>query len=590
MAVEKKMTNANINTDVATTFTVNEIREAFWAWIADGHAKNYSPEVIVACMERTSEYAVRKKIVSDTLWEITNYRVFSEVYNKILANKLFRITEKKTYATFIKVGRLYLQFLKEKAYLKTMVQTQIDSSMGIPKAGVPSIKDILTTHFQNGFRIDSPIELNRFRRFTLEDYGGELVISDEALRDEILMVGTIFDGKVYVVSEKTRENLKKIVFTAFGCGSGLIFYTTFYDKHENWLFNKGIVSADMLKGILKTLCPDFVFARSYFTKEGNITLESELVNCFEHSILLNYEQLAEMLPYIPLDKIKWTLSQNGDFIWNTVETYTHISRFDITEEEKQIIRTFATKQYNQNGYLSLADIPLDNIAEQNFELSVTALHNMIFRICLDVKYERRGKIVTRKGITLDALEIMKKHCRTLEQCTLDDLLAFERELTGESHRWIPMEAAYAVMVRIDATTYVAQKLVNFDVVTIDAALDNFCPEDYIPLRSVTTFAAFPHVGQPWTLFLLESYVRRFSHKFRFEVLSVNSKNCGAIVRKSCEFNYRDIMTDVVARSSVVLNKREVLEFLYTNGYIGKHSWSGIDALLNHAKILRERGR
>lgn len=575
---------------MATIFTVDEIRGAFWVWITDRRAKNGSPEIIVACMERTSEYAVRKKIVSDTLWKITNHRVFSEVYNKILANKLFRVMEKETYAAFTKSGRVYLQFLKEKAYLKAIIKTEIAPVKEISQVGEPSIKDILTTHFQNGFRIDSPIELSRFRRFALEDYNWELVIGDEALRDGILMEGTLFDGKVYVVSEQTRENLKKTVSTAFECECGMIFYTTFYDKHENWLFHGGIVSADMLKVALKTLCPDFIYTRSYFTKDGNITLESELVNCFEHSILLNYAQITEMLPYIPLDKIKWALSQNGDFIWNTVETYTHISRFDITEEEKQTITTFAAEQYNRNGYLSLADIPLDDIAERNFELSITALHNTIFRICLDDKYERRGKIVTREGSSLNALEIMKKHCCTLERCTLDDLLAFERELTGEIHRWIPMEAAYAVMVRIDATTYLDQKLVDFDVDAIDAALDDFCPEKYIPLSSVTTFATFPYVGQPWTLFLLESYVRGFSHKFRFEVLSVNSKNCGAIVRKSCELDYRDIMTDAVVRSNVVLNKGEVLEFLYTNGYIGKRSWSGIDALLRQAKILRKRGR
>ena len=589
MVFEQKMINTS--TDVATTFTVDEIRGAFWAWSADGHAKNCSPEIIIACMERTSEYVVRKKIVLYTLWEIMNYRVFSEVYNKILANKFFRITERKTHATFTKVGRLYLKFLKEKAYLKNMPKTQNAPSNEILKATKPSVKNILITHFQNGFRIDSTIELIRFRRFALEDYDGELLMEDDkALRGKILMEGILFDGKVYVVSEQTIENLKKTVSAAFESGSGMIFYTTFYDKHENWLFNEGIVSADILKVTLKTLCPDFVYTRSYFTEDGNITLESELANCFEHSRLLNYEQLAEMLPYVPLDKIKLTLSQNDDFIWNTVETYTHISRFDITEKEKQTIKIFAAEQYNRNTYLSLADIPLDSIVERNFELSVAALHNTIFRICLDDKYERHGKIVTRKGISLDALEIMKKHCRSLERCTFDKLLAFERELTGESYRWIPMEAAYAIMVRIDATTYVAQKLVDFDVDAIDTILDDFCHEDYIPLRSVTTFAVFPHVGQPWTLFLLESYVRRFSRRFRFEVLSVNSKNCGVIIRKSCELNYQAIMTDAVVRSNVGLNKREVLEFLYANGYIGKRSWTGIDTLLSHTKILRERER
>lgn len=211
MEFEKKTIDTNTSTYVATTFTVEESRGVFWAWIADGHAKNYSPKSSIACMERTSEYAVRKKIVSDTLWKITNHRIFSEAYNKILAYKLFRVTDRKTYATFTKVGRLYLQFLKEKAYLKATVETQIAPSKEIPKGNEPPIKDILTTYFQNGFRIDSPIEVSRFRRFALEYFDGELVMGDEALRDEILKQSTLFDGKVYVVSEQTRENLKKTV-------------------------------------------------------------------------------------------------------------------------------------------------------------------------------------------------------------------------------------------------------------------------------------------------------------------------------------------------------------------------------------------
>lgn len=453
-----------------------------------------------------------------------------------------------------------------------------------------SIKNILTTHFQNGFRIESPLELSRFRRFARGDYAGALAMSDEVLCEQIMQVGTLFDGKVYIVSAQTREKLKQAVFTAFECGNGLIFYEAFYDKHENWLFAEGIIAADMMKEILKQLCPDFGFSRSYFVNDRNNTLESELVRCFDHNILLNYEQLVAMLPYIPLDKIKRTLAQNGDFIWNTVETYTHISLFHITAEEKQFIQAFAAEHCKQNGYLSLADIPVDDISERNWELSMTALHNAIFRICLDGTYEQRGKIVTPKGRTLNASEIIKQHCRTLDRCTLDELLAFELDLTGEIHRWIPLEAAYAAMVRIDATTFVADNLVEFDIDAVDDALAEICIEEYIPLQAVTTFAAFPHAGQPWTLFLLESYVRRFSQQFRFDFLSVNSKNCGAIIRKSCKSDYRAILTDAVARSSVALTKTETLEFLYANGYIGRRSWSGIDALLEQAKQLRERGR
>jgi hypothetical protein len=457
-----------------------------------------------------------------------------------------------------------------------------------PKEVGYTITSILGAHFNNGIRIDSPIELKRFRKFSLEYFGRELPLSDEKLKDEIMKSGLFFEGKVYSLSEQTKDSLRKTAISAFQSGCGILFYSSFFDKHESWLINEAVLSAEMLKVILKSVCSDYIYKRSYFTNNPNNTIDKELVKCFEQNIILSFEQLVEMLQYIPLATVKWILSQNPDFIWNSVGSYTHMSRFEITEKEKQSIINYAEEQTKRKGYFSLADLPLMDIAERNYELSVAALHNAVFRICFDGKYERRGKIVTHKGIELNAFEITKQYCRTLDRCSLEELLAFEKELTGEIHHWISIGAAYSEMVRIDATTFVSKKKVKFDVDAIDAVLEEFCPGDYIPLISVTTFAAFPHVRQPWTHFLLESYVRLFSHKYRFEVLSVNSRNCGAIVRKSCELDYPAIMIDAVAKSTVTLNKREVLEFLYVNGYIGKRSWSGLDTLLKQAKKIRER--
>ena len=101
MAFDKRPQNMNTTTHVATTFTVREIREAFLTWLADGHATNYSPNIIAICMEKTSEYVMKKKIYPETLWMITNHEVFEEIYNKIIANKLFRITNRKTHAVLI---------------------------------------------------------------------------------------------------------------------------------------------------------------------------------------------------------------------------------------------------------------------------------------------------------------------------------------------------------------------------------------------------------------------------------------------------------------------------------------------------------
>ena len=455
------------------------------------------------------------------------------------------------------------------------------------------IRGVISAHFPNGFRIDSPIELLRFRRFATENFGDGSSITDEELKKSIADCGTFFDGKVYVIGDEIERRIQHNVDLAIAGGAEMIFYDSFYARHEAWLFAGSVISEDMLKHILVKLYPKFRHKANYFspkTKNSAELLEirNEIMRVWGSDVMLNYEQLSERLPYIPLDKIKSALAQNDDFIWNAPEVYTHVGRVDATAEECAAIAAYIEAACRTNGFASLSDVPLGEIEERNDELTLTAIHNAMFRIVLADQYVRLGKIITRKGETLNALAIMKAHCRALDQCSLQDLFDFERELTGESRRWIPMEAACSVMVRADEDRYIAEKHVHFNAAEIDGALDHFVTGEYLPLKSVTTFAAFPHCGHAWNLFLLESYCRRFSERFRFEVLAFNSKNAGAIVRKSCRLSYAQIMADAVAESGIPLDKTAIEEFLCHHGYIGRRSYAKADELIEQAKMIRER--
>jgi len=472
------------------------------------------------------------------------------------------------------------------------VAATISPKIVLEPAFAETIIEVMSAHFPNGFRIDSPIEFLRFRRFAAEDFGNEITITDEELMKSIFSCGTFFDGKVYVIGNEIESRIQNEVDLAISGSAGIIFYNSFYARHEEWLFAGSVISEEMLKNILVMLYPKYTYKVNYFSpKAGNGTeiskIQSEIIRVWGSDVILNYEQLSERLPYIPLDKIKYVLAQNGDFIWNTTEVYTHVGKVDVTDEECAAIADYVAVACRTDGYASLSDVPLGEIEERNYELTLTAIHNAVFGITLAEKYDRRGKIITRKGDILDALTIMKEHCRTLDKCSLQDLLDFEQELTGESHRWIPMEAGYSVMVRTDVDSYVAERYVHFDAAEIDGALDLFVTGEYLSLKSLTTFAAFPHCGQTWNLFLLESYCRRFSDRFRFEVLAVNSKNAGAIVRKSCRLSYVQIMADVVAESDIPLEKAAIEEFLCSNGYIGRRSYAKTAELIEQAKAIRE---
>ena len=456
---------------------------------------------------------------------------------------------------------------------------------------ISKLTDVLASRFSNGFRINSPIELVRLKSFIAKDLGVELTLSDDVLKRFISACGTAFDGKIYVVPAITKKRIKELVEEYLVSGAQAIFFSEFYSKNENMLFEANIVSEEMLKFILREQFPKLSFTQTYFGYTNAsvfAVLESEILRVWGDDLLLTYSQIAERLPYIPLERIKYALGQNEDFIWSNVGTFTHISRIDITEEEREVIRTITFKKCNAQGYVSITELPYGNIAERYYELSLTAIHNAIYNICLSDKFDKRGKIITRKGDVFNALAIMKEYCRSVDTCTLDDLLNYEKELTGEIHRWIPMEAGNAVLVRIDKDTYVADRYVNFNIDVIDQVIKQVVEGDYLPLKSFTTFGAFPDCGQTWNLFLLESYCRRFSKEFRFDTSAVNSRNAGVVIRKSCAMKYTEIMADAVAKANIPLNEADIGRFLYNNGYIGKGTTAKATEIIDIVRTLNER--
>ena len=456
---------------------------------------------------------------------------------------------------------------------------------------VEQLTNVLSSHFTNGYRLNSPIETTRFRLFAAEDLGEEIALADEELQGLISACGTTFDGKVYVVSAQAKERIKALAEDYLADGAQVIFFAEFYAKHESWLFEASVISEDMLVDILRILFPKLSFTQTYFGyTDASVfsALESEILRVWGDAILLTYAHLAERLLYIPLERIKYALGQNGDFIWSSVETFSHISRIEITDEERQVLHESAVRECNARGYVSITDLPFGEIDERNYELSITAVHNAVYRICLSDKFDIKGKIVARRGDVFDALTIIKEYCRTIDKCSLDDLLTYEKELTGEVHRWIPMEAGNTVLVRIDKDSYVADRYVHFNADIIDEAIGLFVKGNYLPLKSFTTFGAFPDCGQTWNLFLLESYCRRFSRKFRFDTPSVNSRNAGAVIRKSCGMDYTEIMTDAVADADIPLTDTALGKYLYESGYTGRRTTAKVNEIIDKAKAIQER--
>ena len=446
--------------------------------------------------------------------------------------------------------------------------------------------------YNYGFKDNDDVELYRFRAFYAETTGVECSLEKEDLLRVIRSMGFEFDGKVYTISEDTMSGIESEIRGYMDLGVSIIYYEELYDLRSDDYFDAKIVSAGMLKAILKKLLPEFRYKNNYLAlPEEKLTelqlVSNDIIRVWGDCVLQTYDELSLKLPLIPLDKIKSTLQQQPMFIWNSAETYLQEDSFEADEDEISRLIEFIDEQCGEHGSASLDEMPFENLKAHNPELSESAIINCFFHL-IDDRFERNARILTRKGAGKDTYTAVLEFCRKQEKCTYDRLVRIAEKVAGTVRTPEVIEAANSVMVRIDKDNFIADGLISFDVDRVDSALDQIVTNEFIGMKEITTFSTLPFCGYGWNLFLLESYCRRFSKKYGYVTRRANSSNSGAVVAKTCELSYFDIMAEAVARSGRELSKDEVFDFLTETGYMERKRSSNIEKLIIFAKKLRER--
>lgn len=488
----------------------------------------------------------------------------------------------------------YLEFLgvKESGKIQNLKGEKDYLKEKISQNEMNRIRETLKlSRFEYGFK-DDGVEIYRFRASYEEVNGMDCPLDDDILIDSIRKMGFEFDGKIYLIADDSMKIIVDQINDYKNQGINIVYYESLYDLKSYEYFDAKIVSADMLKSVVKYLMPQFRYKSNYFALSSEHQTELELVRndiirVWGGNILQTFDELSLKLPLIPMDKIKFTLAQQTAFVWNSTETYMQAKWFEADEEEIVRLVDYIDKQCEENGGVSLDEIPFDHLIETNPEISETALYTCFCKL-VENRFERNARMLTRKGASKDTYTAVIEFCRKQDKCTYDRLEYIAKQVAGTIKRPDIIEAANAVMVRVDKNDFIADRFIRFDTDRIDTALDYIVTNDFIGMREITTFSMFPFCGYGWNLYLLESYCRRFSKKYKYETRRANSSNSGAIVIKSCLLNYHDIMTQAVARSGRELQQNEVFDFLTEAGYMERKKYSDIDSLISEAAQLRER--
>jgi hypothetical protein len=447
--------------------------------------------------------------------------------------------------------------------------------------------EILGQRFPNGIRPNSIIDTNKLKNYYLEATGKGIFedISDIAAVLEV--VGLKHGEKVFAVSLTTKSKLEALFSRLLAEKNRLFYYDELYDAHADFFEELHIFSSELLKTVLSKIFSSIRFYKNYCQTEKKITVESEILRCFESDVCLSYDQLKKKLPYIPITSIRQVLSQNDDFVWVNPGVYTILHRIEFDKSECEQNCRIIAGEVSKHGFTSLATVDVCESLNLNPELSETAIRNGLYLTYLSYNYEKYGNIVTAKGTVFNAVTALKKFCCSHNRLSLNELLEYEKTINGDIHSQ-SLIVAYDNMVRVDHDTFVADSEIKFDVAITDAALARFVYRDVIPLRAVKSFTSFPLIdGYQWNWFLLESYCRRFSKRFSFQCLSVSSRNVGAIYKKSVGFaDYTGVLAAAASVEPIMLNYKEVGDFLFESGYVARRT-SIVTDVVKQAQIIRE---
>ena len=103
------------------------IKAAFCNWLSNEYAEISDSEDLVASLDKASQQLLQRKLLPFPLWEITNHDLFKDVYNEVINDKLFILSDKKTHTAFVRNGKLYLKFLKTKPSLDRLSTVRLES-------------------------------------------------------------------------------------------------------------------------------------------------------------------------------------------------------------------------------------------------------------------------------------------------------------------------------------------------------------------------------------------------------------------------------------------------------------------------------
>ena len=541
--------------------------------------------VMKALIEFSNEHKDEIKTRKEIVLELSSKYGFNETsilpadYEIGLRNKLPKLFRRISYGTYVCLG--YKKASKDQAFS----QIEINNN-SLENGEKEKIVNVVAETFKRGFRISSNIDFERFKAFYSERYGHEFEYSISILDYIVTTEAVVFDDRAYIYNDDViRDICQSVEFLDSPC----VHLEAFFKEYSDKLYSHQIFSVEMLKAFILKKC-NFSIKYDYIILKDDISPSDLIRNVFNEQEVWSHDELQARLPFLKMETIKQTLN-GAEYFRVNKGSYTHTDCINLPSIEGERILSYVEKRLEEQSYVIANELDLPKFESLNPHCSYYTIRDAVFSKFLSHSFAKSGQVITKRGKKLRVLDILEQYCRESESVSLDELNALEAKFDpeGRTHSQC-LVAGYNTMVRVNSDLFVSDDKLSFRIQEIDDILSLYCYDNFLPIRKITDFSLFPNSGYSWNHFLLESYLRRFSQFFKFDVRSVNSANIGVMVKKSFAYNeYDDVLSIALANSSVRLSdNKSIGEFLFENGYIGwRNLGKNEKKIVEKAKKIRE---
>ncbi len=515
----------------------------------------------------------------------------------LLNNADFQAYSRISHNAPVAALRKYCEYLNSDSGNKQLPLNTIEESFD--DVDFDKYQQILSNEYNKGFRLNDKLSLKRLRVQWQRYYNEEIKYDDEIICKHIAHITIRHGDMAYLpqslLDEDTKERLLSYIETTFESGKEVIYYEALYKEFAGDFSSHRINNVEMLKTFLSYINDGSMYLnRSYIAVSGNVTVDhADEVRSYmiSYGSAITVEELTLALSHLPEDKIKWIISGNNskEFVWNKKGEFLHADVVELSQYELDLIiewisLSIADKEYM--GGKELVDTikkKLPTIMERYPFLTEYGLRDAIAYKLQDT-FSFKGKIISALGQELSMEKVFADYASSNPYFTLTQLNSLKNELNTP----IYFDAVYQNSLRINKEEFVSQEQVKFDISATDSAIDRFCQGEYVAIKEISLFGAFPDAGFPWNEFLLQHYVANYSKSYKLLYAGFTAGYAvGAIVKRTSQLNtFEEVITKALADSGIVLNSEDALQYLSDSGFLARRSFGNIEAVLVKANQQR----